>query len=460
MLCFQHQLFVGMRWVQLGQTFGAAVIRASIAGVGLGVAPVMAQSSPPTSNPAASQTAPGTGELGRLLGLPADGALRIGGVWVGNGTSQWSGGVTGQNAVNGVQELLLEASLDLGKAIGLDHTWIWIQGLQVNSTSDAGLVSGSVQGSNSLTTAPPLNRTELFEFAIRKDFWDQRVRVIAGKQSASVTFANINRPDKTSVDRYQVNNLTSLAFTPIYSMPTLLGRLPGYTNSALGLTVTIQPDVLDDRAYFSAGVYDGRGGLRDASVQTGIDAPSLRGPLFSIAEVGSGWVVGQSRKPGSFGLGAWSQGGESVVCQTGNPTNCFTELGAWGVYGLLNQRLSSFRPEQDNSGINGFLSAGWSPSISNQMGASVTAGLTAIGPLESRPNDSLGIGLSWAKINRSEPFLEAEFNPNELMLQGYLQIALADALYLQPTITVLPLVGDRDAEADSVSGLLQLTMLF
>ena len=46
------------------------------------------------------------------------------------------------------------------------------------------------------------------------------------------------------------------------------------------------------------------------------------------------------------------------------------------------------------------------------------------------------------------------------MLQGYLQIALADALYLQPTITVLPLVGDRDAEADSVSGLLQLTMLF
>lgn len=132
------------------------------------------------------------------------------------------GGVSDQNASNGVQELLLEASLDLGKAIGLDHTWIWIQGLQVNTTSDAGLVSGSVQGSNSLTTPPPLNRMELFEFAIRKDFWDERVRVIAGKQSASITFANINRPDKTSVDRYQVNNLTSLAFTPIYSMPTLL----------------------------------------------------------------------------------------------------------------------------------------------------------------------------------------------------------------------------------------------
>ncbi|WP_197461155.1 hypothetical protein [Synechococcus sp. MIT S9504] len=45
-------------------------------------------------------------------------------------------------------------------------------------------------------------------------------------------------------------------------------------------------------------------------------------------------------------------------------------------------------------------------------------------------------------------------------MQGYAQIALADSLYFQPTITVLPLVGDRDAEDDSVSGLLQLTMLF
>ena len=446
--------------MQVGQALGGMVIRALIASVWLGAAPLMAQPIPPTSNPAASQKAPGTGELGRLLGLPADGALRVSGVWVGNGTSQWAGGVSDQNGVNGAQEFLLEVSLDLGKAIGLDHTWIWVQGLQVNTTSDAGLVTGSVQGSNSLTPPPPWNRSELFEFALRKDFWDGRLRLIAGKQSASITFANINRPDQTTDPRYQVVNLTSLAFTPIYSMPTLIDRLPGYTNSALGLTLTAQPDVLDGRAYVSAGVYDGRGGLRHASVQTGMDAPSLTGPLFSIAEAGSGWVVGQSRKPGSFGLGAWSQGGESVVCQDSAPANCFTEMGAWGVYALLTQRLSSFRSEKNSSGITSFLSAGWSPSISNHMGASVTAGLTAIGPLESRPNDSIGVGLAWAEINRSQPFLEDEFNANELMLQGYVQVALADWLYLQPTITVLPLVGDRDAEDDSLSGLLQLTMLF
>ena len=170
------------------------------------------------------------------------------------------------------------------------------------------------------------------------------------------------------------------------------------------------------------------------------------------------------RGSGSQTRGLWVgclvAGGESVVCQNDSTTNCFSELGAWGVYALLNQRFSSFRPKQDSSGVNGFLSTGWSPSISNQMGASVTAGVTAMGPPASRPNDSIGVGVSWAKINRSEPFLEAEFNPNELMLQGYAQIALADSLCFQPTITVLPVVGDRDAEDDSVSGLLQLTMLF
>ena len=128
----------------------------------------------------------------------------------------------------------------------------------MNATTDAGQASGSGQGINSLTTAPPPDRKELFEYAIRNDFFDGRLRVLAGKQSASVIFANINRPDTTSDFLYQVQSLTSLAFTPIDSMPTLLGRLPGYTNSALGLAVTAQPELFDDRSYISAGVYDAR----------------------------------------------------------------------------------------------------------------------------------------------------------------------------------------------------------
>ena len=419
--------------------------------------PVMAQTPPPSGNPAASQSAPGTGELGRLLGLSEDGALRLSGVWVGNGTAQWSGGRS--KSIDEAQELLVEASLDLGKAIGLENTWVWVQGLQVNATPNAGLASGSVQGSNSLAAAPPLDRTELFEYAIRKDFFEGRLRVVAGKQSASAVFANLNRPDATEDQRYEVSSLTSLAFTPVYSMPTLLGRLPGYTNSALGLRFTLQPGWFDNRSYLSAGVFDGRGGLGAASVQTGLTSPSLSGPLFNIMEVGSGWVVGDARKPGSFGVGVWSQGGESLLCNPLDPAQCISDLGAWGMYVLLDQRLSSFRADQDSSGVNAFVSAGWSPSITNQMNASITGGFTLQGPLEARPNDSLGVGLSWARIN-TRGFLSEAYNSHELMLQGYAQVALAEALFLQPTLTLLPRVGSKDAGNDSLSGLLQLTMLF
>ena len=218
-----------MRFIRVLNLNPGSLLLKNVLGLVLALAaPAMAQTPPPSGNPAASQSAPGTGELGRLLGLPEDGALRLSGVWVGNATEQWSGGFS--RSTDEAQELLVEASLDLGKAIGLENTWIWVQGLQVNATSNAGTASGSVQGSNSLAAAPPLDRTELFEYAIRKDFFEGRLRVVAGKQSASTVFANINRPDDTDDPRYEVSSLTSLAFTPVYSMPTLLGRLPGYTN--------------------------------------------------------------------------------------------------------------------------------------------------------------------------------------------------------------------------------------
>ena len=69
------------------------------------------------------------------------------------------------------------------------------------------------------------------------------------------------------------------------------------------------------------------------------------------------------------------------------------------------------------------------------------------------------MGLSWARLN-DQQFLSNSFNSSELMLQAYAQIALAEALFLQPTITMLPRVGLRAAEDDSLSGLLQLTLLF
>ncbi|MEE4236369.1 MAG: hypothetical protein V2I51_06565, partial [Anderseniella sp.] len=104
----------------------------------------------PSGNPAATDVIPGTGQLGRWLGLPADSPLRLGGVWVGNGTSQIVGGVQAAPANGLAQQLLLDASVDLERAVGWRGGRVWVQGLQVNAGAGAALPSGSVQGSNSL----------------------------------------------------------------------------------------------------------------------------------------------------------------------------------------------------------------------------------------------------------------------------------------------------------------------
>ncbi|MEB3264871.1 MAG: carbohydrate porin [Synechococcus sp.] len=414
----------------------------------------------PSGNPAASTTAPGTGQLGRWLGLPADSPLRIGGVWVGNGASQIAGGVQSGQANGLAQQLLVDASIDLEKAIGWRGGRVWVQGLQVNAAAAAANPSGSVQGSNSLVGPTPLDRTELYSYVLRQDLWDRQLKILVGKQAASIEFANVTRPDLTRNPTYTVPALSALAFTPLYAMPTLLGRMPGYPDSALGASFSWQPKALDRKVYLNAGVYDGRGGVYDGSIRTGITAPSLSGPLFSVAELGGGWSLGASNRPGSASFGAWFQGGESRRCNGSGPDqSCIRENGAHGFYGTLAQRLVNFRYGRDHSGLVGFLSAGWTPSITNLMTRSVTAGLTAFAPMASRPQDSFGLGLSWARVN-DRSFLGEAFRPAELMLQAYGQFHLGGATFVQPALTFLPQPGLASAARSSTNVLLQMITLF
>ena len=80
-------------------------------------------------------------------------------------------------------------------------------------------------------------------------------------------------------------------------------------------------------------------------------------------------------------------------------------------------------------------------------------------PVKSRPLDSYGLGLSWARVN-NQAFLADEFNASELMVQAYAQLHLVGNLYLTPSITMLPLVGNKEAVAPSTSALMQLIFLF
>ena len=308
---------------------------------------------------------------------------------------------------------------------------------------------------------PPLNRTELYAYALTQSLFDHQLRIKIGKLVASNSFANVDAPDAGPRQwNYWIPSISALTYTPLYAMPTLIGRLPGYPNSALGASLHYEPSWLKRKLALQAGVFDGRGatGL-SRPVETGMAAPALTGPLFSIIEMTAAWSLGAKQKPGNLGVGFWNQSGPLRLCDPTSSSGCLSEAHASGAYLIGQQRVVSFRYPSDNSGITSFMQMGMTSSLTNLMTASIGAGLTMFSPLRNRPLDSYGVGLSWARMN-DRSFLANAVNPSELMIQVYGQIHLLGDTYITPAITYLPVVGSRSANNRSTSMMLQLTTLF
>lgn len=81
--------------------------------------------------------------------------------------------------------------------------------------------------------------------------------------------------------------------------------MPGYYNSAYGITATVAPTT---NFYVSAGVYDGN---LARGVQTGLEVtPQFNRYHFTIGEVGYAWRLGPHGMPGTIAVGGWGQTGE------------------------------------------------------------------------------------------------------------------------------------------------------
>ncbi len=111
-----------------------------------------------------------------------------------------------------------------------------------------------------------------------------------GKLVPTYDFNNVARPVRD--EALAIPAVTSLIYTPAFVNTTLLGVLPGYYNSAWGITTTLAPT---ESLYFSYGGYDGNG----VRQQIGLDnAPQFNGYYFNIAETGYAWGVCSGSLPG------------------------------------------------------------------------------------------------------------------------------------------------------------------
>jgi porin len=190
-----------------------------------------------------------------------------------------------------------------------------------------------VTGYNGLTGPPPLDRTELYELWWRQSLFADRLIVRLGKSVPTYDFGNVARPVPVQDPSLMIPATSGLIYTPLFVNPTILGALPGYYNSAYGITATASPS---RRLYISVGMYDGN---LARGVQTGAEAgPTFNGYRFQIGEVGTAWLLGAYNLPGSFAVGIWDQSG---ALSLSTPQATITQNGTHGGYGFGSQRCGA-----------------------------------------------------------------------------------------------------------------------
>ncbi|MBS0620902.1 MAG: carbohydrate porin [Verrucomicrobia bacterium] len=392
-----------------------------------------------SGNPGAINSVTGTGDLGKLLQIPESSGVRLGGMYIADGNALLNGREN-TGSLTGNSVLILDLLIDLKKAMGWKGALFGTEFLQFNgqaTNADAGVV----QGYNSLTGSPPLNRSELYQLWLLQKFAEDRFSIRIGKTIPIAHFNNVSKPVPIHNAAIAIPSVSGLTYTPIFVNTTLLGAIGGYYNSVYGVTVSVAPV---KAAYMNLGFYDGS---LARGIQTGIKVgPHFNGYYFSIMEVGYSWA---STKPGIVAVGGWHQSGK---LKYGNQT----QTGTGGIYSFASQTLWTKPSTSTNKGnISGFLQFGWSNSRILEMNLFAGAGLTAFALLPKRPNDSFGVGLAWSRLN---PHRFSRYS--ELMLQGYYQLQILSQLYFESALSYIPNPGAHPNRTNVLALTNRFTLLF
>lgn len=380
-------------------------------------------------NPAATNVSAGTGDLGRALRLQRYG-VRLGGINIVDVSADPLGGVRPGGMT--VQNLLiLDATVDLEQVWGWKGGKLGAQFLD-HRGSRAGSLTGDLLSFNGLDGGGPLNRSELYQLWLFKTFWQNRLSVRLGKLVPTYQFGNIA-------------DVTSLIMTPIFVMPTVLGRMPGYPDSATGITLAAAPVRW---GYAKFGFYDGRVG--GSGVSTGLGAPNFNGQYFFIGETGLIYRLGGQKLDGKFGIGGWQQTGRLKQFGGG------MQDGTHGMYLFGKQRLRNEERAGGHQGLDAYFQFGLSDPDVQLVQRYVGAGLTWTGPITGRDRDSAGLGFARGRLT-NEPGAAAlfpQFPPgplpqHETILQAYYQLILNRNVFIQPVLTGILDPGKSSTIRDS-----------
>lgn len=208
----------------------------------------------------------------------------------------------------------------------------------------------------------------------------------------------------------------------------------GYPHTTWGARIRYN---FDDGFYAEAGAYNGDTKQR-VGYQHGIDF-SLRGPLFTIGEVGwHQYDKAHRDSTTNIKVGGYYNGG-SYSAAEGTSTKNVT--GLYGLYAVVDHQLISFGETQSvnrHMGIVGTFTA----EPQERLGTVpwfFDGGLAACGPFSSRPHDVASIGVVYGNFKNSSSTLQSSTtilrtSDNEEVLEAGYAFALHPGLSFQPDI--------------------------
>ena len=454
-------------------TFGPTVAAsaapdAPLAALGAATAPAGAQGTAPpanavSGNPAATNIIVGTGRLGEILGINQNG-IRLGGLNITDANGNLAGGL-GPGKWTGNTLTIADLSIDMEKFAGwkgglFGTEFLYYNGFgpgysisnMVQGKNNPNALAGTVMGFNSLIAGPPFSRPELYELWFRQEFFDKKLIVRIGKSVPTYDFNNVVKAIPLRDQQGSIPAISSAIFTPLYVNPTMLGVMPGYYNSATGITASLIPT---DNTYFNYGFYDGNLARGE---QTGFDGPRFDGYYLHLVEAGTNWKVGRDKKPGKFGAGAWFQTGKFIGFDK-QPLE-----GANGIYLFGSQRLFYENPEVSNNGLSIWMQFGATNSDIVQTHRYFGLGLTYFGLLPGRDDDSCGFGLAYGEMTgdaaagsiffTGDNLRTTRLGPAETILTWYYQMKIRDGIYIQPNLSYIP----DPAQHPGIPGAVDFTM--
>jgi porin len=291
--------------------------------------------------------------------------------------------------------LNVQVDIDANALLGWPDTIAYIDGLWLQGGQPSNFV-GDAQGVSNIS-AP--NSVKLYEAWLQKNFLDNQLSVLAGLYDLNSEFY-----------RLQSAGLflnSSFGIGPEFAQSGVEGPSI-FPDTSVGLRIAFKPlegvvirgAVLDgvpvDRPNGSRAIFQsGDGALLVAEIDY-LDRPSLktRSPKQRF-RIGRKAMLGEYES--KLAIGGWYYTATfddlSETQADGQPVR---HRGSGGLYALADQLLYS-DPLQPDRKLAGFVQAGLGDGRVNRFGGYLGVGLTAVGVIDGRAADELGLGLAYAR---------------------------------------------------------------